>query len=192
MAVLGTWCEGEVRTGKPWPGVIRTYWHQWPERFQRQWSAMQAGRATSWSMPAVASDEDRLLAEDPARDAPRLSGLWALVMRRWEMADMLADACDMAGVATVWWRPGKVVPGGGASGLVWDATDGNPAELAELRTLVARFGSAPVIALLNFPRRAACAAIRDAGARSILGKPFMLSDLWLQLAAATAASAKGH
>ena len=26
--LLGSWCEGEARSGTPWPGVMRTYWHQ--------------------------------------------------------------------------------------------------------------------------------------------------------------------
>src|SRR5262245_46214259 len=29
VALLGTWCEGEVRSGHPWPGVNRIYAHQW-------------------------------------------------------------------------------------------------------------------------------------------------------------------
>ena len=29
VALLGSWCEGEVRSGHPWPGVTRIYAHQW-------------------------------------------------------------------------------------------------------------------------------------------------------------------
>ena len=28
VALLGSWCEGELRTGRPWPGAIRLYRHQ--------------------------------------------------------------------------------------------------------------------------------------------------------------------
>jgi hypothetical protein len=29
VGLLGSWCEGESRSGKPYPGVIQVYWHQW-------------------------------------------------------------------------------------------------------------------------------------------------------------------
>ena len=32
VGLMGSWCEGEMRTGKPWPAAIRVYWHQWPAR----------------------------------------------------------------------------------------------------------------------------------------------------------------
>jgi CheY-like chemotaxis protein len=32
LGLMGSWCEGEMRTGSPWPGAVRTYWHQWPAR----------------------------------------------------------------------------------------------------------------------------------------------------------------
>lgn len=32
VALLGSWCEGEVRSARPWPGVIRLYWHQFQAR----------------------------------------------------------------------------------------------------------------------------------------------------------------
>src|SRR4051794_23788022 len=28
VALLGSWCEGETRTGRPWPGVHRLYWYE--------------------------------------------------------------------------------------------------------------------------------------------------------------------
>src|SRR5690606_19180040 len=28
VVVAGTWCEGELRTGKPQSGVLRLYWHE--------------------------------------------------------------------------------------------------------------------------------------------------------------------
>ena len=36
IAILGSWCEGEPRSGHPLPGVIRIYWHQAAERIRRE------------------------------------------------------------------------------------------------------------------------------------------------------------
>src|SRR2546423_11958268 len=31
VSILGSWCEGETRTGKPWKGAHRVYWYDFPE-----------------------------------------------------------------------------------------------------------------------------------------------------------------
>src|SRR5690349_7541486 len=36
VTLLGSWCEGETRTGRPLPGVERIYWYQFPAWWQRQ------------------------------------------------------------------------------------------------------------------------------------------------------------
>ena len=32
LVLLGSWCEGETRSGQPLPAAIRIYWHQWHAR----------------------------------------------------------------------------------------------------------------------------------------------------------------
>jgi len=55
VALLGSWCEGEERTGEPLPGVQRIYWH----RFAGWWAAQQrvlaAGRCPDWGQPVTAA-----------------------------------------------------------------------------------------------------------------------------------------
>src|SRR5262245_23662353 len=29
VALVGPWCEGEQRSGRPWPGVVRVPWRTW-------------------------------------------------------------------------------------------------------------------------------------------------------------------
>ena len=36
VGLMGSWCDGEMRTGSPWPAVVRTYWRQWTARCHRQ------------------------------------------------------------------------------------------------------------------------------------------------------------
>ncbi len=43
LGLLGSWCEGEARTGRPWPGVIRVYWHQWTPRCRSELRALAQG-----------------------------------------------------------------------------------------------------------------------------------------------------
>src|SRR5262245_27178576 len=36
VGLLGSWCEGETRTGRTWPGVERLYWYEFPAWWRRQ------------------------------------------------------------------------------------------------------------------------------------------------------------
>jgi hypothetical protein len=42
VALLGSWCEGEPRTGRPLPGVARVPWHQREAAFSLFWQAEPA------------------------------------------------------------------------------------------------------------------------------------------------------
>src|SRR4051812_34552619 len=52
VALLGSWCEGEVRSGHPWPGGVQIYAHQWQARLP---AAIHCGQ------PRTAVEIDRLL-----------------------------------------------------------------------------------------------------------------------------------
>ncbi|MFW6124996.1 MAG: hypothetical protein ACOC46_02510, partial [Pirellulales bacterium] len=43
VGLLGSWCEGEMRSGHPWPAALRVYWHQWGERASPQLAALAGG-----------------------------------------------------------------------------------------------------------------------------------------------------
>ena len=60
LALVGSWCEGEPRSGQPLPGVTRLYWHQWTEQTLRDLRKLLLGQPGPWSMPSTASEEDRL------------------------------------------------------------------------------------------------------------------------------------
>ena len=61
VGLMGTWCEGETRTGRPWPGVTRLYWYEFPTWWWRQMRLRAAGRCPDWArcgdvvLPDVAS-----------------------------------------------------------------------------------------------------------------------------------------
>lgn len=69
LGLMGSWCEGEMRTGRPWPANSRLYWHQWPARCRRQFQRMGEGNRCSFSLPATATEEERLLADLSSNDA---------------------------------------------------------------------------------------------------------------------------
>src|SRR5262245_28822602 len=49
VTLLGSWCEGEARTGRPWPSVHRLYWYDFPAWWRRQMRLRAEGRCPDWA-----------------------------------------------------------------------------------------------------------------------------------------------
>lgn len=180
IALLGSWCEGEMRTGDPWPGGIRLYWHQWPGQVQRELEAMAEGRAGAWSLPMTATEEERLLAGDTAAE-PAMSGLALVAARDRDMADWLSAACRKCGLATVWHQGQQPLRAAGVDVVIYDATSPTAYELREIADLRGSMPKAQLIALLDFPRIEDAVRARRAGADEVMSKPLMVADLWWTL-----------
>jgi hypothetical protein len=71
LGLMGSWCEGEMRSGSPWPATARAYWHQWPARCDRELARLARGRSCAWALPPTASEEERLLANEDERSGDR-------------------------------------------------------------------------------------------------------------------------
>lgn len=184
VALLGSWCEGESRTGRPAPGVLRLYWHEFLPWWQQQRRLRAAGRCPDWSRPE-AIDRTGPAAVSPPTDrgglggdaAPR--GLVVLQTARWETADALADELRRSGHATVWQRPGgPLAPVRGALAGIWEGGQLDAREAGELQRFCARLAKddAPVAALLDFPRFDRNALAAELGAAAVLGKPWSNGD----------------
>ena len=180
VGLLGSWCEGEMRTGEPWPAAIRLYWHQWLAPCDRELGRLVDGRCSVWALPATATEEERLLAQD-FRPPPQRDGLIVIHARRFETHDWLSTACRRHGYSTVWLRPSEPIRVEGARAAVFDATDGNPDEVAQLKRLSVGLGLVPILALLDFPRVENRDRALAAGAAAVLSKPLLLDDLFWQL-----------
>lgn len=180
IALLGSLCEGEMRSGCPWPGVIRVYWHQWPGRGERELRKLVEGRGSAWTLPVTATEEERLLAtaDEPL---PKRQGLLVIYTPRAAAEDWLSAACRACGYSTVWLRPPSPPRIQGTVAAIFDGTDFGDEELACLRRLCLALASTPVIALADFPRIEDRVRILSAGAAAMLSKPVMLDDLWWEL-----------
>jgi CheY-like chemotaxis protein len=188
VLLLGSWCEGEMRSGRPSPGVIRIYWHQAPARSERQLRRILAGRDSIWDLPATATEEERLLAASTS-EWPRTTplspcgrgvggeGVVVIVTRRAEMQGVLAAVCRECGYATVWLREPEAARVEGAAAAIFDASDAGPPELDEIRHLSAALAPAPIVVLMDFPRIDDLDRLLSAGVSAILAKPLHVDDL---------------
>ncbi len=176
VALLGSWCEGETRTGRPLAGVIRVYWHQWLPRFRQELERIHCGGCPTCGLPATAGEEERLLLLTRLPPARR-QGLVAIAVRQFAMADWLSAACRLVGYATVWLQPSRPARIDGAVALLWDGNDFCRQWQAELQRLRMELGPLPILALLDFPRIGDCEAVMAAGATAVLSKPLLVDDL---------------
>jgi CheY-like chemotaxis protein len=181
VALLGSTCEGEVRSGRPWPGVLRIYWHQWQGRARAELLPLLEGACSSWSLPRTATTADQALFVAD-RPAPHRSGLVAVRAPRVVDYEALAEVCETLGATPLWLPPGRPALLRRPDLLVWDSDGRQGHELDRLADLVQRIRPTRVLALLGFPRREEAAAARAAGADQLLSKPCLLGDLLASLA----------
>ena len=180
VSLLGSWCEGEPRSGRPWPGVFRTYWYRWPVVAARQLGQLATGACPMWGLPVTATDEERLLHE-VSRPLPQRAGLIALSARHAETCRALSDACRLFGFATVSLVSQQNVHMTGADAVLWDGEMIVDQSLRELDRLKRLFDPAPVLALLLYPRSEDVKKVQSVGAAGVLAKPFSLHDLDAEL-----------
>ena len=178
VALTGSWCEGETRTGKPWPGIERLYWYEFPAWWRRQMALRAAGLCPDWARPG---DTRFRIADIGLRIAAKQSrDLVAICAGYRQTADALADALHRAGYATAWQsRRRSVTVIRGAVAGIWDGGQLNDHEAGDLSAFCHRMARdrAPVIALLDFPRRDRVDHALEIGAAVVLGKPWLNVDL---------------
>lgn len=173
--LLGGWCEGETRTGEPWPGVDRIYWHQSIGRLQSELVDGADQPQAVWQLPRTTTPNERFLWwADHA--LPTLARQVAIVAAQYADFAPLHEACTALGCQAVWAQEVRRVPPA-CDLLLLDL----PGDARRIGAAVADWrqaaGDADVIALLDFPRQADDRAAREAGACGVLSKPFLLTDL---------------
>jgi CheY-like chemotaxis protein len=187
VLLLGSWCEGETRTGQVWPGATRVFWYDWPGEIARNLPAISEGRFAPWLAPATTLEEERYLFGSPNQGVPEKNGelhsspTVLVCTRRSSYGEALCTACRQQGYDAIWQRPDQTerIPGVGA--ILWEGIQLLPAEVAELQALATLWPQTPIIALADFPRLETQARAFAAGAVALLAKPCSLAHLVAQL-----------
>ncbi len=178
VAVLGSWCEGEMRSGHPWPGVIRIYWHQWAGRYEAFTQQMESHGISSWHVPRTSSRADRILASHSLDSNSEIKWIGISAWTRTQF-EMVHDAVESFDWESRW-----------VERCVWDATSAqllNPIcieadsltpELEQrIAWLRSEYPSAGFVMILNFPRINDVEDLAKMGIAHVVSKPFELNDL---------------
>jgi hypothetical protein len=191
VAILGTWCEGESRTGRPLAADVRVYWHEFAPWWTGQMQILKSNKTPEWSRaeaslggpldsrtPHLAKASNRQSHVKDHNHATRERGLVVVAARDRDSFQAIALACDCGGWASVWLRPPMQSPiVHSASALIYDAGQLDEEELAAIRRLRELLGPLPVIALADFPTIDRACAAEESGASRVLGKPFEIEHL---------------
>jgi hypothetical protein len=163
LAVLGTWCQGEQRSGYPWHGVDRVYSYNAIARI----CALLDREPRFLRTQTTAERIDQLLTCVPhAR-----SGVTACVISHSQAGlDAASDACRALGIKV------SSAPASADLILLWGDT-GDSLGIANIRSLRTSFPNARIVAVLNYPRDQDATMLLDAGCSAVLGKPLLLIDL---------------
>jgi CheY-like chemotaxis protein len=179
IVVAGSWCEGELRTGRPLAGALRLYWHELPAWWREATARRNAGFAPHWSAPLgqphpiiPASCRQTSTSTSVAIDAADFAAF-----------ETLAAVLPQHGYDAVWTRLyGSDVRS--AQLGIWDGGQLDCNELEALSYFCRKFQAspAPVLALVDYPRPKHFELIREAGAAAVLGKPYAVASLIATLA----------
>ena len=174
VCLLASYCQGETRTGKPWPGAPRMYAHQFIARVGQQFERLESQGGLAWAPPFTQTEEDRLLASSPINERPIMARAAVFSDRR-ETASALCDLFSYAG-CTVVDRSGDDV-----DVAIWDCQGDFLASQSSFERLVERWPRTAKIVLVGFPRVVQQAAALTSGAAAVVSKPFLAEDLLWQM-----------
>lgn len=179
IVLLGSWCEGETRTGKPLSGFERIGWCDFVPRF--------SGFLMREPLATTASDGEKLrsamsFVADPTNDAVQVGVYSAsyddgLAIRHsleslgFRTRRLLAEDLNSSNRLDV-------------DIVVWDDAGGPRTKRADLGMATGK--NIPVIATINAPRAQDVRAALLNGAHAVLAKPYRVADLVWRIESAVA------
>ena len=107
VALLGSWCEGELRSGRALSGVTRVYWHQFVERAEA--ALAEQGDFAGWRLPRTATAIDVSLQLRRQKARP-LTGPSVGILASRSEAMAISEALAACGVGSMWIRDQHEVP----------------------------------------------------------------------------------
>ncbi|MDZ4783036.1 MAG: hypothetical protein SGJ19_22550 [Planctomycetia bacterium] len=176
LTIAGPLCEGEPRTGAPWPGQLRVYWHAFPGWWRLQLARLAAGECAAWQLPRTSREDDVLRGVTSFTPSALEGTIGVAAAHSREAARLLVDSLRNAGIDAV---PLSAVDNIAVSeilAIVWDDDAPGAAWRERFSKLCTAWPGTPTVALLNFPRpedRLFVEANMASGASgAIIAKPF--------------------
>lgn len=188
--LLGSWCEGELRSGDPIPGMIRIYWHQWCGRFEHFMQQIVVRKMSSWHLPRICSIADRLIVDEiqPTPDDKAL--LVGISSSTKEGFQMLSDVCEYNCFRSKWIEQlnSSDLSAHRPDAILVESNSLTRAVAQRIEKLKTLFPRVPLALVMNFPRQQDRQLACRLGVGGLISKPFQLKDVGFALQRAIAAA----
>jgi hypothetical protein len=174
VALAGPWCEGEGRTGRPWPGVLRVPWRSWQTRLP---CALGLSQLTEHfpslpPLPRTATETERIQRGVLATTNGGFSGNAQIHTGSLTTFQAWEDLLGRLGLKGTWICPGETAPGDGQIALVvgWESV--------VVRQGASEHGCEPArVLVLDWPREDDARRAKSLGFYGVLAQPLLISDL---------------
>ena len=181
VVLLGSWCEGENRSGQRLEGTTSVLWHQWETKFEKFCSQFGEEQATDWHLPLTATVADRVRDFSPSANLlEKLSGSTVgISSNEKHSAESIRDLLAAYKCQSKWIRSGDIENGEGASGidvLCIDASQGVGELTPRLAQLSAKFTDIPSVVVAGFVRQQDIDMLSKLGINHVIAKPFDAED----------------
>jgi len=182
VALVGPWCEGEQRSGRVQPGVVRVPWRAWKYRLAPETGLAESGDGKD-RLPCTATDVDRIERDVAARVRRQSIPATAIVHSdRRANYECIAGLLAALGIHTAWHGGGAAATGDQVDLEIFDGwptdLEPSPENGAVGRTNdVCQMLSTPAVLLLHFPRPEDVRLAREAGFAAVVAQPLLAGDL---------------
>ncbi|QDS98620.1 hypothetical protein [Adhaeretor mobilis] len=183
VTIAGTWCEGELRTGRPLTGVIRLYWYELAAWWHSALECLAKGASPPWSVALGDVRAGQNIAETLYND-PLTYREVIIDAVDYSVFTALETALTPLHFTCHWeprhrpelWRESDETPSRVA---IWDGSQLDRLELENLQTFAQRMRqrNAPLVALLDFPRAEHIEIAASIGVTEVLAKPYQVAAL---------------
>lgn len=180
VVVLGSWCEGETRSGSPATGWQRVYWHQFLDRARVELlpglNNHDGADRQVYRLPRTVTENERGLARSRWR-IPSGAGCIAINTPGQVDYEAVAEACRAAGYETIWCQQSDRSEIAAVRCVVWDRWGFENDDLAAWTDWQKEWKHLPTVATIGFPRKQDLQLVTSGAVEAIVGKPFVLAEL---------------
>lgn len=175
ITIVGPWCDGELRSGRPPFGVTRIHWHQWRLRLPAELGLVAGLSPNAHLTPRTLTEVDRLLATQIVAGLRHtVRGTVAIHTCRRESYHALADACSLAGLVPLWVDNRVSLEVDHPSVRLFDGWESRADG-------VLPGNEPPAILLLDWPRPDDLYRAEQLGIGHVLAQPLSITDLLVAL-----------
>ena len=194
VMLLGSWCEGELRSDKPIEGAKRVFWHQWQGRFAKFIDELENDGVSSWHTPTTTTAADHIQTVTVKSLRPKAEGKSLVIgVSAWnaESYQALADAMKSFGWQPRWIERSNLMNMGASMDAICIDAGSQPDKIVQrLQWLKEKSAKVPTVLLMNFPRHQDVAELEKMGVTRVVSKPFELADLRAAIEASVEPSPK--